>query len=180
MKGGLAAQITVLHQMLEEGTAFDGTILLTCVADEEAFLKGAHHLAEKHPRADLFVMAEAHYDNVVVGADGKALLTLNLTGKGGHAARPESGINAVISMGRLLGEMDRVWTKHYEEGECGSWAPLRIWSDYPGYSLNIPDRCHVLLNKQLNIGEDAEDFITGTQQLCPAECPPISVAYPRF
>lgn len=165
MKGGLAAQITVLHQMLQEGTEFKGTVLLAAVADEEAFSAGANRLAEEQPKADLAILGEPHFDNVVTAANGKGLITLRVTGAGGHAARPETGVNAVNGMAALLEKLEQYYRERYENGKCGAYCPLRVWSDYPGYSLNIPDRCQALVNKQLMIGEDLEEFIQKTEAL---------------
>ena len=159
MKGGLAAQITVLRQMLLEGTAFRGTVLFAAVADEEAFSAGANRLAEEMPEADLAILGEPNFHDVITSANGKGLITLRVTGAGGHAAMPETGINAVNSMAVLLGKLENHYRVRYENKECGAYCPLRVWSDYPGYSLNIPDVCQALINKQLMIGEELEDFI---------------------
>lgn len=165
MKGGLAAQITVLHQMLQEGTAFQGTMLFAAVADEEAFSAGANRLAEEKPEADLAILGEPNFHDVITSANGKGLLTLRVTGAGGHAAMPETGINAVNSMAVLLEKLEKYYRPGYEKKECGAYCPLRVWSDYPGYSLNIPDVCRALINKQLMIGEELEDFICTAEQL---------------
>lgn len=165
MKGGLAAQITVLHQMLQEGTDFKGTVLLAAVADEEAFSAGANRLAAEMPKADLAILGEPNFENVVTAANGKGLITLRVTGVGGHAARPETGVNAVNAMAVLLEKLEQYYRRRYEAGECGAYCPLRVWSDYPGYSLNIPDRCQALVNKQLMTGEDLEEFIGKAEEI---------------
>lgn len=165
MKGGLAAQITVLHQMLQEGTKFQGTVLLAAVADEEAFSAGANRFAEEGPEADLAILGEPHFDHVVTAANGKGLVTFCVTGTGGHAARPETGVNAVNSMAILLEKLEEYYRENYENGKCGAYCPLRVWSDYPGYSLNIPDCCRALVNKQLMIGENLEELIEKAEEI---------------
>nr|WP_296156219.1 M20/M25/M40 family metallo-hydrolase [uncultured Blautia sp.] len=165
MKGGLAAQIIVLRQMKEEGTAFNGTVYLTAVADEEAFSTGMNHLAEKMPEAELAILAEPHFDNVVTGATGKGLLTFKVHGKPGHAARPETGINAVNSMAKLLNVVEEYYGNLYREGKCGAAGVLRIFSDYAGYSLNIPDCCSALVNKQLLQNETIEEFQDNVEKM---------------
>lgn len=47
-------------------------------------------------------MGEPHFDNIVIGATGKALLSLHIQGKEGHASTPEKGINAIDCMARFL------------------------------------------------------------------------------
>ena len=40
-----------------------------------------------------------------------------------------------------------------------------IHSDYPGYSLNIPQRCTCLMNKQLMAEERAENFLEDLKRI---------------
>ena len=165
MKGGLAAQLMVLQQMMEEGTAFNGTVYFIAVADEEAFSEGMNCMAEKMPEAELAILGEPHFDNIVTGATGKGLLTFKVHGKSGHAARPETGINAVSSMAMLINVMDKYYGRLYRDGKCGAASVLRIFSDYAGYSLNIPDCCSALINKQLLQNEDIEEFQSNIEKM---------------
>ena len=50
----------------------------------------------------VFLMGEPHYDNIVTGAAGKVLLSLHVRGREGHAAVPESGVNAIDCLAALL------------------------------------------------------------------------------
>ncbi|MFQ8792474.1 MAG: peptidase dimerization domain-containing protein [Oscillospiraceae bacterium] len=52
-------------------------------------------------------MGEPHYDNLVIGATGKALLSLRVQGKEGHASTPERGVNAIDCMATLLCAMQK-------------------------------------------------------------------------
>lgn len=168
MKGGLAAQITALARFLASAPHCDGEIVLLGLADEERYSAGANYFLNHEmafPAETFAVLGEPHFDNIVVGAAGKLLLDILITGRGGHAARPESGVNAIDSAALLVAALrDRYWPR-YRQGDCGSHCVLRIDSDYAGYSLNIPERCHILLNKQLQVGEDGASFIRDVRDI---------------
>lgn len=171
MKGGLAAQLMVLKSLRRQGFLWDAEVEFVGLADEERHSIGANdyvrwRLEKPAPQQDaFFIMGEPHFDNIVVGATGKVLLKLEVTGAPGHAATPEKGINAVDCMAALLQAVNQVWGAHYREGTAGSHCCLMIQSDYPGYSLNIPQRCECLLNKQLMAEEKAEDFLEDVKRI---------------
>lgn len=171
MKGGLAAQLTVLKRLRDEKRTLDAEIEFVGLADEERYSIGAHayvrRVQEKNTlkESNLFLMGEPHFDNIVIGATGKILLSLEVQGKKGHAATPEKGINAIDCMARLLAAVKEKCMPLYAAGNCASYCCLKIESDYEGYSLTIPARCRCLLNKQLLPTESVDRFIGDLQRL---------------
>lgn len=170
MKGGLAAQLTVMKLLTERGCDFSGEILFVAVADEERYSAGAQRfvadcLKGVISRPNFAIFAEPHYEDIVVGATGKILLLLTFVGSGGHAARPEEGVNAVDSAARFLTILDETFRSQYESGERASYCVLRIRGGDDDYSLNIPSTCEVMLNKQLKDDEDDEEFINVLRKL---------------
>ena len=162
MKGGLAAQITGLKRLQEENIEFCGEIELLCVCDEEQLSLGANHYvkqAASQRKADFAIFAEPHFDNLIVGAAGKTLLEIEIEGKTGHAAEPANGINAVDCMAAWITEVNQKYSSLYREGACASHCFLRAYSEYSGYSLNIPDKSYALLNKHLDVQEQEEAFL---------------------
>lgn len=158
MKGGIAALLMVLRRFAREGRRPAGTVYFAGLADEERLSLGAHAFLEQAPQADFCILAEPHYDEFIIGATGKILLELTVTGRSGHAARPEEGVSAVDAMARLLTALEAQWGPPYRAGTAGSHCVLRLWSDWSGYSLSIPDVCHALVNKQLLPQEREEDL----------------------
>ena len=168
MKGGLAAQITVLKKLQDNGSDFSGEIEFIGLADEERHSIGANAYVKekkKEEPADFAIFAEPHYDNIVTGATGKILLKLKVKGKTGHGATPEIGINAIDCMAQFLTALNRTYMPIYQGGKAGSLCVLQIGSPYEGYSLNIPEECSALLNKQMTVEESAEDFIQKLKDL---------------
>lgn len=182
MKGGLAAQITALKILKDEGIIPNGRISLIGVCDEERLSIGANAfvkdvqagILDGYPSIQpndnsFFIMAEPHFDNIVIGATGKVLLELKVKGTSGHAAEPESGINAIDCMSEFVSLIGKKFGADYLDGKIGSHCFLKIESKYEGYSLNIPDECTALLNKQLDSdgasNEDADEFIKELYEL---------------
>lgn len=110
-------------------------------------------------------MGEPHFDNIVIGATGKALLSLHIQGKDGHASTPEKGINAIDCMARFLTAVQEKYMPLYANGVCASYCCLEIESDYAGYSLTIPSKCSALMNKQLFPTESIDSFIDDLQRI---------------
>lgn len=163
MKGGLAAQLTVLKRLREEGPALDAEVEFLGLADEERYSAGANAYVERAGREEspesFFIMGEPHYNELVVGATGKVLLALTTTGKGAQAAAPEKGINAIDNMAVLLTAINEVYGPKYRRGERASHCCLRMESTYHGYSLTVPDECRCWINKQLKPDEPVQEFI---------------------
>ena len=170
MKGGLAAQITVLKKLLDEGVPFQGEIEIVCLCDEERHSIGAIEYVnwtQEHQEqiADFGIFAEPHYDHIVVGATGKALFRIEVIGSTCHGATPENGINAVSCMAKLIQAVDERYGSLYKQKKGASHCVLQIESPWEGYSLSVPDRCSCLLNKQLDSGETAADLMTDLMDL---------------
>jgi len=164
MKGGIAALLAVLYCLTQNGERPAGDVLFFALADEEGMSSGAELFAGQGVQAEYCVLAEPHYWEMVVGATGKILLELTIRGKSGHAARPEEGVSAIEEMTTLLYHLDREWRAAYLQGTIGSHCVLRVWSDYEGYSLNIPECCRALVNKQMCPDEREEDVIRSIQE----------------
>lgn len=164
MKCGLAAQIAVLKKLADEGRLNQGNIDFVCVCDEERFSLGAHDYADTLQKEgttipEFGILAEPHFNDIVIGAAGKALICLDVEGAPGHAANPETGINAIDSMSLLLNLIQAKYSALYKAKEAGSYCVLKVASRYEGYSLSIPDHCSATLNKQFMPHESLDDFI---------------------
>lgn len=171
MKGGLAAQLTVLAMLRAGGIELDCDVEFLGLADEERHSVGANAYVEEREKEGasaqdvFFIMAEPHYDNIVVGATGKVLYRIDVYGEGGHASTPEQGVNAVDCMAEFLTHVNRTFTPEYRQGRRASHCCLYVESCGQGYSLNIPEHCFCLLNKQLNPEEDAGLFAEELKRL---------------
>lgn len=165
MKGGLASQIAVVKKIIDNDIFFDGEIILVGLADEERYSIGAERFVKDKLEANFCIFAEPHFDNIVIGATGKILLNLIVTGESGHASKPESGVNSIDCMVKLLDKINNKYYQKYKTENTGSHCILKIQSKYEGYSLNIPEETSALLNKQLMVNESEEEFIKDVEKI---------------
>lgn len=171
MKGGLAAQLIVLKRLKDEGVRLNADVEFVGLADEERYSIGAHAYvgwAKAHHipgQKNFFIMGEPHYEDIVIGAAGKVLLSLQIQGEEGHAATPEKGINAIDCMAAFLEAIREIYMPRYISGTSASYCCLSIDSGCTGYSLTIPASCKCLLNKQLLPAEDIDSFLMELKEL---------------
>ncbi len=168
MKGGLAAQITVIKKLIDEGRITHSDIAFIGLADEERHSLGANSFIREFSnfvQEGVVIFAEPHFDHIVIGATGKLLLDLTVYGSRGHAATPESGVNAIDCMNDFLSNVRRKYEPLYFNKDIGSFNVLSIRGGKEEYSLEIPDSCFAIMNKQISVGENVDGFIKGLDDL---------------
>jgi len=101
-KGGIAAMITALEELLAAGERGFGLLL---VVGEETDSIGAK-VANRSPRGSRFLVNCEPTENLLaVGSKGALSLDLEAEGKAAHSAYPELGVSAID---RLLLALDRI------------------------------------------------------------------------
>ncbi len=117
MKSGLAAMLMAVKVFKQNHKKFNGKIKLHVVSDEEGpFGLGTDAIINDGLcEADVAIVPEPSAgflgkDNTVVclGARGGVVYTVEITGVSAHAATPELGINAIVEMAKLIGEIDNI------------------------------------------------------------------------
>jgi acetylornithine deacetylase len=99
MKAGLAAIMLAGAEWARSGAA--GEVVVTAVADEEAYSLGTQAVAEV-VSADAAVVAEPTGLDICVAHKGFAWGTLETAGRAAHGSRPDLGVDAIAAMGAVL------------------------------------------------------------------------------
>ncbi|HUG44734.1 MAG TPA: M20/M25/M40 family metallo-hydrolase [Acidobacteriota bacterium] len=107
MKGSLAACLAALKALHETGVRFDGTILLTAVADEEFASLGTQQVLERF-HSDAAVAAEPTQLKICLAHKGFIWSRIGTFGKAAHGSRHGEGIDANRKMGRVLVALDEL------------------------------------------------------------------------
>ena len=103
MKGGLAASLLAAQAAGSES----GVGLIYDIDEEYGFL-GAKALIEKYLlKPQLLVCPEPTNLQVVNGCRGVIEVEIEIRGRGGHAARPEDGLNALLLSVEILQEVEQ-------------------------------------------------------------------------
>ena len=165
MKAGIAALLCALRTLGDADRSLCGEIVFAGLVDEEAFSKGAKTFIRSPVDANMALLAEPHFDEVIVGGVGKVLLEIRVEGKAGHASRPESEINAVADAARLIAHLEEMPFRRDVEMGTGTQCTLKIHGGPQEYSLSIPESCSFELSRHLVPREEAETVIDDIHRL---------------
>lgn len=162
MKGGLAAIMVAFEALAETDLA--GDVVFSAVVDEEGpYGLGANQLIRDGITDDCDgvivtepgpILAQEDIENpaLLLGARGRFLYDIEVTGKAAHGSQPHKGTNAVVDAGRLSGALAGIEVGTHERLGDGSVCPLKI--DGGGETLSVPESCRLLVDRHVVIGED--------------------------
>ena len=189
MKGGLACQLAASKALIESSEKLSGTLHYTAVVDEEGYGHGARKML-KNPRfgigkTDGVIISEPCFGDsekspFPLGMTGKVLYNITVVGKSAHAFRPDLGINAVDEAAHIISALEHATSNHPDykhlftlpkddDFGSGSFCTLKIDGGYKIYSVVVPERCEIVLNRLILPGESKEstynDLVTFINKL---------------
>jgi len=166
MKGGIASIFTALKAIMDSGIKIRGTLAFSGVLDEEAYSIGAKAILKTElAKADAALIGEPHTSSVSLGITGKVLYELIVKGKAAHGFSPQRGINAVEEAAKILTSLDKLELKTHPKFGRGTICTLKIEGGYERYSVVVPDRCRVEINRLIVPGESVESAIEDMKRL---------------
>ena len=141
MKGGLAASIYAILEILEEGSNFPGEIWLLGTVGEEVGMKGALDLVESNhlDGVDAILISEPTKrdgeNQAIFASKGSIMYEVKAKGKTAHSSMPEIGINAIMTIvdyiKNVQDEFDKVTANpDYQNEHLGS--TLNVFSIIEG------------------------------------------------
>ena len=104
MKGGIAAMIDAARVASQRGLRA-GRLIVAVVVDEEYESIGADALVRDWS-ADAAVVTEPTDLQIGVAHKGFAWLEIETRGRAAHGSRPADGVDAIVRMGRVLGQLE--------------------------------------------------------------------------
>ena len=105
MKGSLAACIGAAKMLADAGVRPRGDLVIAAVADEEYGSLGTADLIA-HVKVDAAIVTEPTNMAVCLAHKGYVWIEVETEGKAAHGSRFTEGTDAVMMMGRFLGELD--------------------------------------------------------------------------
>ncbi|RPI94987.1 MAG: ArgE/DapE family deacylase [Chloroflexi bacterium] len=105
MKGGLAACMLAVAEASKQ--RLRGDVIFTAVIDEEYASAGTLDLARRFP-ADGAIVAEFTELQLILAHRGFVWLEVETLGKAAHGSRPDLGRDAIVKMGKVLVEMEKL------------------------------------------------------------------------
>jgi len=166
MKSGLAAAMIAMEELKKIESQLRGKVLFTAVVDEEGpYGLGTDALIRDGitDRCDMAIVTEPtavfapkgiNNPCLLIGARGRYLYDIMVKGKSAHGSMPHFGTNAVVDASKIvLGLKKMKLGSHPFLGE-GSLCVLMI--DGGGETLSVPDKCRILADRHVVIGETKE------------------------
>ncbi|MGO8869606.1 MAG: acetylornithine deacetylase/succinyl-diaminopimelate desuccinylase family protein [Alphaproteobacteria bacterium] len=179
MKGGLAASITALEAILDEGIRFPGALEISGTVDEESGgYGGVGYLAERGyfspPRVDHVIIPEPlNVDRVCIGHRGVWWAKIETHGRMAHGSMPFLGNCAVRHMGAVLERIEKSliprlaqkYTRMPVVPEGAKRSSININSVHGGLGEDfeglpsplVPDSCRMVIDRRYLIEEDPEE-----------------------
>ena len=155
MKGGVAAMIGAARVIAESGGLAAGRLIVACVVDEEHASIGAEALVSRW-RADAGVVTEPTELAVAVAHKGFEWVEIETEGRAAHGSRPRDGRDAILRMGRVLGEL-QLLDQRLQAGRAHEMvgpASLHASLIEGGRELSsYPDRCTLQIERRTIPGE---------------------------
>jgi len=158
MKAALAAMIIAAKAIVEDGVQLKGTLMISCVADEEVTGFGTKDLIDRGYRADFAVVGEPTELKVQTAHKGIIWVRIVTKGRAAHASMPHEGINAIYGMSKVclaLKEMSNqvMMKKHPLLGS----PTINVGTIKGGLKTNVvPDNCEITVDRRLIPGEIPE------------------------
>lgn len=159
MKGGIAAAIGAICEVAASGVELQGDIVFAATAGEETDSAGVQRFAADLSRLTKpagVIIPEPTDLAVITAHRGLFWLEITTRGKAVHSSMPQRGINAIVSMRRVIEELERYevdFPPHPELGKCS----VSINTIRGGEAMNIvPDRCAIGVDVRTLPGQNTD------------------------
>jgi acetylornithine deacetylase len=156
MKGGLAACILAVAEAKKQ--TLRGDVIFTGVIDEEYASLGTFDLAKRF-HADGAIVAEFTELQLILAHRGFVWLEIETIGKAAHGSRPDLGVDAIVKMGKVLAEIEKLDLKlrtNQTHSLLGSGS-LHASLIQGGQELSsYPERCLLSVERRTLPGESSE------------------------
>jgi putative selenium metabolism hydrolase len=183
MKSGLAAMIYGAKLLQDQRIRLDGEVVVACVVqEEECEGLGTRILVEESGiRPNWVVIGEPTDLNVSRGQRGRLEMRVTAHGRSAHAASPELGDNAISIGARLVFGLEMLAEQLAEDEFLGPGTLAVTDISSSASSRNaIPDRCTLILDRRLTLGENETKALAEVQRVIAREGVNAEVAVTEY
>ncbi len=161
MKGALACYLEVFEILDAVQPPLEGVLYMAGVADEEYKMRGARRIGADGPRVGGVIVGEPTKLAVCPASKGRVTTNIVTSGRAAHSSTPETGVNAIIHMGRVLAALEDYASNLLESGESHPLlgrARVNPGVIGGGSQANIvPDECWLQVDRRTLPNESKED-----------------------
>lgn len=109
VKGPMASMIAAVIALKRSGTALQGDVVFTGLADEEEQGRGVEYLVEYGPVCDAVIMGKPTDMKIAIGHKGLEWIDVIVEGRKVHGGNKEEGINAIEMAARFI---QKIYTEY--------------------------------------------------------------------
>ncbi len=159
MKGGIAAVVAAICNVVDSRAALQGDVVFAATAGEETDSSGVQRFMQHRSLLSKLVgvvVPEPTDLSVVTAHRGLFWLKITTRGKAAHSSMPERGVNAITSMRRVLDALEQ-YRIPFEPHPLLGKSTLSINTIEGGDAMNIiPDRCTIGVDIRTLPGQEHE------------------------
>ena len=160
-KGGIVMGLLALASVKKSGAELQRSVLFTGVTDEEYASVGSEDVAKRYT-SDAAVIVEPTGLSLCVAHKGFSWVTIETIGHAAHGSRYEEGIDAIVNMGKVLVEVDKMGKQYLMEEEHPLVGHRSIHASLVegGKELSTyPDRCKAQFERRTLPDEDPRGIV---------------------
>lgn len=162
MKGALAAAV---HGAASLHAERRGTIVIAGSVCEELVEGPALSRVIEQVHPDAVIICEPSANRLMLGQRGRAEIEVEVHGRIGHSAYPESGVNAAEVMADVMTAVRQLRFGEHPDLGPGMIALTNLKSfPYPNVSM-VPDRCTATYDRRTILGECDADVLKPIREL---------------
>lgn len=178
MKGALAAMIYGAKLLLDQGLPSRGELIVAAVVQEEPCEGRAMQvlMEEENIWPNYVVLGEPTDLNLALGHRGRLELRVVTEGRACHASAPELGVNALYAAAKIIFDIELLAGQLAEDPVLGKGSIAVTGLEVAAGSRNVvPDRCELIVDRRLTLGETREQALAQIQQIIEREAVKASV-----
>ena len=166
MKASVAAMMVTLERALR--LPLRGDVIMTAVADEEAYSVGTTAVLDAGVTADAAIVTEPTGGNIVVAHKGFVWADVVSLGRTAHGSRPAEGTDAITKMGAFLQGLDDLQAELEERTGDPLLGPGSVHASVirGGREMSsYPATCHLGVERRTVPGETAGSVIAELKEI---------------
>ncbi len=160
MKASIAAMMATLARVRRN--PLRGDVVMTAVADEEAYSVGTSAALDSGVTADAAIVTEPTSGDIVVAHKGFSWADVIAKGRAAHGSLPAEGLDAITKMGGFLQGLENLQAelqKHPGDPMLGPGSVHASTISGGREMSSYPATCHLGVERRTIPGETAQDFI---------------------
>jgi acetylornithine deacetylase/succinyl-diaminopimelate desuccinylase-like protein len=177
MKSGVVVNMLVARELARRRADWRGTLIFSSVTDEEAYSHGARALIAGGIAADACIVTEPSYEKAIIGAPGKVLVRVDVTGKAAHGFYPWEGVNAAIELARFVAQVCDAVPPGAHPRLPSSQTVLSFHSGSTQYVITLPEHAQALITRQIVPGETADTVVAQLRAFAESLASPARFAF---